>query len=509
MEKILKDIIYTDPKDIVFLCGAGISIDSPTYIPTVNNFILESLKECSASQEIIEKIKEMFHFVNYRFEALVHSINKMCDKDLKLSQLFSSKSFNKVHFFLSKMLENGSCILTTNFDNCIENAIAFNNDEYLLKKRYVYEGFDLSKSITDFSNCLIKIHGSQPLNNSQNTELVISIAALAKTSNAFSNFPYWKQSLLNMLKDKTVVVLGYSCSDDFDIYPILKLSQLKKIIWLNYNENHSYPEQCEMIENKNIKDLSNVLSLLYFEGQLISFFGEWAHFYDFELKRGPHIKKYSVKNYIDDCYKDEKEKMIYCNEIMLNYELNENLYYLDDNVIQLQNAKARYRTDDYQKTIEICEKLLGKSIDNNLKKEVLYFYSSALYRMKRYKDALEVAKENVELLKKINDKFYYFTYLNNYTSILYVYAWNLEDNKKRKQLLNKVRNNYNYIIKEARFINIEAYANALWGLGDLERCLENIDTAKELLNRAYEILIEIGNSFAIKQIQEILCDLQK
>lgn len=491
------------------MCGAGISIDSPTYIPTVNNFILESLRECSVSQGIIEKIEERFQFVNYRFEALVHSINKMCDKDLKLSQLFSSKSFNKIHFFLSKMLEKGSCILTTNFDNCIENAITFNNNDYLLKKRYVYEGFDLSKSITDFSGCIIKIHGSQPLNNSQNTELVISIAALAKTSNAFSNFPYWKQSLLNMLKDKTVVVLGYSCSDDFDIYPILKLSQLKKIIWLNYNDNYIHPQYYKTIENKNIKDLSNILSMFYYEGQLTPFLSEWALFYNFELKRGSHIKKYSVKNYIEDCYKDEKEKMIYCNEIMLNYELNENLYYLDDKIIQLQNAKARYRTAHYQKTIEICESLLRQRIADHLKKEVLYFYSSALYRIRRYEDALEVAKENVELLKRLDDKFYYFTYLNNYTSILYVYAWYLEDNKMKKELLDEVRNNYNYIIKEARFINIEAYANALWGLGDLERCLENIEIAKELLNQAYEILIEIGNSFAIKQIQEILCDLQK
>lgn len=40
---------------------------------------------------------------------------------------------------------------------------------------------------------------------------------------------------------------------------------------------------------------------------------------------------------------------------------------------------------------------------------------------------------------------------------------------KREKLLNSAQQKYNIVQKRAEGINIEAKANALWGLGDLNR----------------------------------------
>jgi len=126
MHKDLKKLIKENPNNILFLCGAGISLDAPTSLPTVNKFICDILKESGIPSEIIDKVYKQFDKTNYRFESLIDEIRKMCDVDLMLTQLFDSASFNKIHHFLSLMLKNGASIITTNFDNCIENACILN-----------------------------------------------------------------------------------------------------------------------------------------------------------------------------------------------------------------------------------------------------------------------------------------------------------------------------------------------------------------------------------------------
>ena len=52
----------------------------------------------------------------------------------------------------------------------------------------MYTGDDLNTSENPLSGMLIKIHGSNPLVNENNAELVITIKALAKTERAFIFF---------------------------------------------------------------------------------------------------------------------------------------------------------------------------------------------------------------------------------------------------------------------------------------------------------------------------------
>lgn len=67
---------------------------------------------------------------------------------------------------------------------------------------------------------------------------------------------------------------------------------------------------------------------------------------------------------------------------------------------------------------------------------------------------------------------------------------------------------YHIVQERADGVNIEAKANALWGLGDLERYRGNPNEALELLQDSLVILKKIGNVYAINQLENIIKDVE-
>lgn len=58
------------------------------------------------------------------------------------------------------------------------------------------------------------------------------------------------------MKDKIIIVMGYSCSDDFDIVPLLEEANPQDIVWLNYNNEYQFPKITNRIDNTKILRLS-------------------------------------------------------------------------------------------------------------------------------------------------------------------------------------------------------------------------------------------------------------
>lgn len=240
-------------------------MDAPSSLPTVYHFIKNISLECEMDAVVQQRLLEQYYKVNYRFEALIDEIRKNFDTELLVAKLFSSSTYNQLHYFLAKMLEIGASIITTNFDTCIENAIVMNQISYNFINRLVYTGDDYS-SENNTSSQLVKIHGSHLFANDNYSELVITLTSLAKTAKAFSMLPKWKEYLLKLLCGKTVVVMGYSCSDDFDIVPLLKSSNPESVIWLNYKHENTLPVIEKNITNEKIADLATRLPILFLMG---------------------------------------------------------------------------------------------------------------------------------------------------------------------------------------------------------------------------------------------------
>lgn len=504
MDKELEKLIIEKPNDVVFLCGAGISLDAPTSLPTVNTFVFNILKECGVSSETIDKVYEVIGKINYRFESLIDEIRKSSDPNLLLTKLFESSSFNKIHHFLSLMLKSGASIITTNFDNCIENACSY--EEYDFKNnRFVYNGLDLADRSMPLSNVLVKIHGSHPIKEEAKGELVITISALAKTEKAFKMFPNWRNCFLNLLSQKTIVVMGYSCSDDFDIVPLLAESNPKSVIWLNFDKDELLPKRTDKILNDKIFSLSKEIPVLYFNGQLVPFLLEWSNKLELNLCEGKKESQFTVKEYISLLDDTPTRKYVLCNEILLSYGLYNNIVIMDeDPQLYLQEIKAQFRLGNYNHTIELCRKMLELEIPINAMLQTLYYYSSSLYYENDYEGALDKCEMCITLALENKDINFYLNSLINYASIQYAYASTLTDLYEQEKLLADSKQKYLIVQEKAEGINIEAQANALWGLGDLERYKGNVSEALSLYQDALDILRKIGNVYAITQLENII-----
>ena len=275
MHSILCDLMHEDPRNLVFLCGAGISYDYPTNLPTVAKFVIRALEACNTSPLPISAVKNVLSTgaVSYRFEVLINEIRKLNDPELRVAQVFNTKNYNEIHDFLGQMVINGASIVTTNFDNCIENSIK----DISRISRIVYTGNDLSNSDFATTQNIVKIHGSNPFDETTDaSNLVITIKELAKTNNGFERLPNWNKYIYKLLENKTVVVIGYSGSDEFDVMPVLQNASVKRYIWLEYNSKDTLPIVKEYKGIPKIETLAYRHELTLFSGQIKNYLTNWA-----------------------------------------------------------------------------------------------------------------------------------------------------------------------------------------------------------------------------------------
>ena len=155
-----------NPVDLVYLVGAGISIDSPSGIPP-GAPILERLIRYVAADESIAQVLRDYADPDkacmdgrarndfLRFEGLIERIADFEPKIFSdLSRLETHGSPNAMHRFLADQAHAGALVLTTNFDCRIEQAAI---DRHGGLRRFVVERplFEL-KAETN----LVKLHGS-------------------------------------------------------------------------------------------------------------------------------------------------------------------------------------------------------------------------------------------------------------------------------------------------------------------------------------------------------------
>ena len=115
----IKDLIHTKNR-LTFLVGAGISIDSPSYLASGNE-MKEAIIKFGCEQKYIDDILQL---KNLRFETLVGIFQNLFDKELKIIDYYGNcDKPNLQHYFFAYMLKNGNYLMTTNFDCLIELAL--------------------------------------------------------------------------------------------------------------------------------------------------------------------------------------------------------------------------------------------------------------------------------------------------------------------------------------------------------------------------------------------------
>ena len=229
----IEKLLFSEEK-LTFLVGAGCSVDRPSCLPDGHSMMKAIINYSCANLEKA-RIVELMTSGKLRFEQLVEVFRDRLDKDLKIINLYGeSKHPNIQHFFLADMIKRGHFVMTTNFDFLIEYALLESNvskDEIIpvITKEDFDEYNDPNKLFEQRKKAVYKVHGSlENLITQEDTRksLVATIRAFGSNKAGISVFqvePFKKDLFENISKNRSLVTLGYSGSDDFDIVPTLKV----------------------------------------------------------------------------------------------------------------------------------------------------------------------------------------------------------------------------------------------------------------------------------------------
>ena len=244
----VNDIFNTNGK-FTFLVGAGCSINSPSCLPAGYE-MMEAIIDHACDKSEREGILELIKLGELRFETLVEIFRDSLDEKLALIDYYGiCDKPNIQHFFLAEMIKKGHFVMTTNFDHLIEYAL---NQSGVPVEEIIpvitKEDFEVFanpyEQLNQGKRTVYKVHGS-PKNvvtqKDTKDSLIATIQAFGSNKEGENVFQLesFKQPLFeNITKERSLAIIGYSGSDDFDIVPTLKLlKQIQNVIWINYSQD--------------------------------------------------------------------------------------------------------------------------------------------------------------------------------------------------------------------------------------------------------------------------------
>lgn len=258
--KKIEQLTGVDLSDELFvLAGAGVSMDSPSSCLSGFEIVSFLLDVLSPSNEIREDLCRYAFPASFpvrqsilRFEHLIAVIQNAIDPSLSfLYDLFGDKKPNANHYMLAGLIKKGHCVVTTNFDMNIEMALE--NNSYQYKVAGIDDWTPNDENLP--RGFLGKIHGSLYAYNKISPQTIQStIRSILTGSSDQVAMAYKPRSsedfFKSMIKSRTLIILGYSGYDDFDIVRwLLETSCDQTIIWIK----HADQDQSELETVSDLK----------------------------------------------------------------------------------------------------------------------------------------------------------------------------------------------------------------------------------------------------------------
>ncbi|TXT65406.1 MAG: hypothetical protein BAJALOKI1v1_440023 [Promethearchaeota archaeon] len=535
-------------KKLTFLVGAGCSVDAPSCLPA-GRAMMESIINYTCAESEIEtllSIKEL------RFEQLVEIVRDQLDPELKIIEYYGlCDTPNLQHFFLAEMLAQGHFVMTTNFDFLIEYALeqtGIPRDTIVpVITRYDFEIYsDPDALFREGKKAVYKIHGAaKNVITQENTKdaLVVTIQAFGSGKEGETIFqvePFKHLLFDNITRERSLVVIGYSGSDDFDIIPTLKiLKNIKNIFWITHDKNIDGQEKIYKIGNgkseelESLDKLTQILNEIYRMGNVeniyrieantskllgtlldihplinsIPFNLSLIEWFNENIDSGTEFSTYAIpsKIYFDFNFYDDSLR---CSRFMLSIaesldDLNLKSYVLNlMGLINLDKGLYSDAIDQFEEALEI---------DNNLKN--LYKKAGTLinigkcqHAQGKYEEALKFLEEALDIAEEIDEKHQKAVILNNIGLICmdqsnYSMALNkFEEALRIAESLGKLS------IKTGFLNNIgSAYRNQ----GKYQKALEKYEEAYNIAEQLGDVLRKIVSINNIATIQFIKDEKQE
>lgn len=250
-DRILR--LLAEPRQLAILAGAGVSMPPPSGLPGAIAFLQALFEDVSADREHRQVLREAIApqrgqrqtVGDYlRFETVMHALQTEVDPRLDVLTVFSSCSRpNAYHRFLAAQLARGVAILTTNFDNLIEQSC---REEGIAYDLLVTED-DLDAWIATpsrFAHPLVKLHGGRDLRYSDGRALAgasnlgATIVEVARAGLSNAGRVRLPGVLARIAESRHLLVCGYSGCDDLDVIPALAgIDRLSGVTWLDHSQD--------------------------------------------------------------------------------------------------------------------------------------------------------------------------------------------------------------------------------------------------------------------------------
>lgn len=225
---------------IAFFVGAGISV--PSGVPDfkrLNEEVIRTLSDDMLKADDYGVLSE-----NIRPEVMYQiATDELGSGVLRSLQMLEGYEPNHYHYLLARAIERGNWVFTTNVDNLIETACmqrgmrlgvdyktcyGCDNDEDF--KEYV--GYLNSGSVP--GGCIFKLHGNIEEGNEDQRYRTVRFALRQVGKGLFGP----REEILEyFLKNFDFWFVGYSCRDDFSVFPVLSATKSDRdMFWFDYDE---------------------------------------------------------------------------------------------------------------------------------------------------------------------------------------------------------------------------------------------------------------------------------
>ena len=456
---ITVDTLLGENQKLTFLVGAGCSVDAPSSQPAGRSMMEAMIKFICAESEVDKILK----ITDLRFEALVEIIRDNLDPDLRIIDYYGlCNKPNLQHFYLAEMINQGQFVMTTNFDFLIEHAllqlgIPKDNIKIVITKED-FENYNNPPHL--FNNefmSIYKIHGSTKniiTNESTRDTLVATIQAFGSNKEGMSVFqvePFKRPLFDNISNERSLIVMGYSGSDDFDVVPTLKkLQNIENIIWINFVWDDKGKELICEIESDDIEASQNIEKVNQILSE-IKQINNAKHVYRIDANTSrlikqilPNIPNLSQENFKIPPFEWLRENISTPNELM-KYFIPQTIYFdfnlmedslrcarellhiserIKDEVMIIKSlnliGKIHHEQGDYSEALKLYNqalKLAEKVEPKEWKAACFNNIANIFNAWGKYSDALNYFKQALPLFKQINDYFSMAITLRNMSSI--------------------------------------------------------------------------------------------
>ena len=222
------------------LLGAGISKNSG--LPLANQLMKAMMGDLDIESKYRDEIT-----LKLPFEAFMEEMHA----PRRVLEIFRGGEPNAAHHLIAELVKRGhlSSVFTTNFDLLLEKAFEYRNLESGHQFKVLWDEEDFQKASFDVGMTnLVKIHGSIHHYGSVRTTLnAVSARCLTRPRQMALEY------LLSGGPHEKILVIGYSCSDEFDVNPIIKTVRAGKTVVVIQHENTSSPkvEHVSILDGKN------------------------------------------------------------------------------------------------------------------------------------------------------------------------------------------------------------------------------------------------------------------